>query len=68
MDQNGIEAAALAIAEAHDCHTVILYGSRVRGYAGLFEAAMRTDSAHDTVVALVHAVYGPLATGSGGPG
>ncbi|HMF42203.1 MAG TPA: nucleotidyltransferase domain-containing protein [Polyangia bacterium] len=33
MDQEGIEAMALAIADAHACHTVILYGSRARGNA-----------------------------------
>src|SRR4051812_10718252 len=31
--QNGIEEAGLAIADAHGCHTIILYGSRARGDA-----------------------------------
>jgi predicted nucleotidyltransferase len=33
MDQDAIDAAALAIADAHGCHTIILYGSRARGDA-----------------------------------
>lgn len=33
MDQDGIAATALAMADAHGCHTVILYGSRARGDA-----------------------------------
>jgi predicted nucleotidyltransferase len=33
MDPNAIEATALAIADAHACHTVVLYGSRARGDA-----------------------------------
>src|SRR5438094_419525 len=28
MDQAAIDAAALAIADAHGCHTMVLYGSR----------------------------------------
>jgi len=33
MDQDRIEATALAIADEHGCHTAILYGSRARGGA-----------------------------------
>lgn len=33
MDQDGIDAIALAIADGHGCHTVVLYGSRARGDA-----------------------------------
>jgi len=33
MDQDRIGATALAIADAHGCHTVVLYGSRARGDA-----------------------------------
>jgi hypothetical protein len=33
MDHDQIEARALAIADAHGCHTVILYGSHARGDA-----------------------------------
>jgi predicted nucleotidyltransferase len=33
MDQDGIDAAALAIADGHGCHTIVLYGSRARGDA-----------------------------------
>ena len=33
MNQDGIVALALAIADEHDCHTVVLYGSRSRGDA-----------------------------------
>jgi predicted nucleotidyltransferase len=33
MDQDAIDAATLAIAEGHGCHTIILYGSRARGDA-----------------------------------
>jgi len=33
MDQDGIVALALAIADGHGCHTVVLYGSRARGDA-----------------------------------
>jgi hypothetical protein len=33
MDDDQIEATALAIADAHGCHTVILYGSHTRGDA-----------------------------------
>ena len=33
MDQDGIAATALAMADAHGCHTVVLYGSRARGDA-----------------------------------
>jgi predicted nucleotidyltransferase len=31
--RDGIDAAALAIADRHGCHTIILYGSRARGDA-----------------------------------
>ncbi len=31
MDPNAIAATALAIADEHGCHTVVLYGSRARG-------------------------------------
>jgi hypothetical protein len=34
MTEDEIEATALAIADAHGCHTVVLYGSRARGDAG----------------------------------
>ena len=33
MDQAAIDATALAIADAHGCHTVLFYGSRARGDA-----------------------------------
>ena len=33
MDQDGIVASALAIADGNACHTVVLYGSRARGDA-----------------------------------
>jgi predicted nucleotidyltransferase len=31
MDPNAIAGVALAMADAHGCHTVVLYGSRARG-------------------------------------
>src|SRR5262245_60474411 len=33
MDHGAIQAAAFAIADAHRCHTVVLYGSHARGDA-----------------------------------
>jgi hypothetical protein len=33
MDPDAIAATALAMADAHGCHTVVLYGSRARGDA-----------------------------------
>src|SRR3954453_6863106 len=33
MDEDGIAAASFGIADAHGCHTIILYGSRARGDA-----------------------------------